>query len=618
MSSASPLGSEPLLQRILDLLHGEGLITPEQKREVMGRAPLARSKLLGQRRVDAQKTGRARKSGGGEVSDAEVVASFGLPMRTDRPGAKPGQPARVITEEVISEAMARDCGMPFEILDPLKLDLTFVTKMISGPFAERHSVIPLAMEEGFLKMAVANPYDTETLEQLPKITGQRVKPVVATYADIRKIATEFWGFRSSLKAAQADLGGQAVDIGNLEQFIRGRGAQEIDPTEKPVVQAVWYLLNYAFEQRASDIHIEPKREISQVRLRIDGVLHDIYTLPKIVHSAVVSRLKMLARMDIAEKRRPQDGRIKTTHKDKEIELRVSSLPVAFGEKLVMRIFDPDVLLKELDDCGFYPKELAQFREWISRPHGMILVTGPTGSGKTTTLYSGLKVLSSPDVNITTLEDPIEMVFDEFNQVQIQPKIDVTFGSALRHVLRQDPDIVMVGEIRDGDTANNAIQAALTGHLVLSTLHTNDSASAVTRLLDLEVMPFLISSTLIGVAAQRLMRMICQDCARETTLKPDEIQSLRINPPKGKPLTVRYGEGCPKCRGTGYRGRTGIYELMEITPKIGKLIASRAASKDIKSDAVSDGMMTLRECAIKKMAQGLTTYEEVVRVTSEGL
>lgn len=600
---------------LLDLLHADGFITPEQKREVTGRYPLQRSKLLTERRAAAQKSGRARRTGI-EVSEAEVLASFALPMRADRPGAKPGQPARVVTEEVIGEVIARDAGMPFEHLDPLKLDFAFVTKMISGPFAERNSVVPLIMEDGMLKIAVANPYATEVMEQLPRITGQRVKPVVATHADIRKIASEFWGFRSSLKAAQADLVGAAVDIGNLEQFIKGRGAAEIDPTEKPVVQAVQYLFNYAFEQRASDIHIEPKREISQVRLRIDGVLHDIYTLPKAVHAAVVSRIKLLSRMDIAEKRRPQDGRIKTTFGAKEVELRVSSLPVAFGEKLVLRIFDPDVLLKELDDVGFFPKELAQFREWITRPHGMLLVTGPTGSGKTTTLYSALKVLASPDVNITTLEDPIEMVFDEFNQVQIQPKIDLTFGGALRHVLRQDPDVVMVGEIRDQDTADNAIQAALTGHLVMSTLHTNDSASSVTRLLDMQIMPFLISSTLIGVAAQRLVRLICPDCARDTQLKPDEIQSLRISPPKGKPLTVRYGEGCPKCRGTGYRGRTGIYELMEITPKIGKLIASKAGSKDIKADAVSDGMMTLRECAIKKMAQGLTTYEEVVRVTSE--
>ena len=616
MSSPSPL-SEPLIVHLLDLLHSDGLITPEQKREVSGRYPLARSKLLTERRAAAQRSGRARRTGI-EVSEAEVLASFNLPMRADRPGAKPGMPVRIVTEEVIGEVIARDAGMPFEHLDPLKLDFAFVTKMISGPFAERNSVVPLVMEDGMLKIAVANPYATEVMEQLPRITGQRVKPVVATHADIRKIASEFWGFRSSMKAAAADLGGAAVDIGNLEQFIKGRGAAEIDPTEKPVVQAVQYLFNYAFEQRASDIHIEPKRDISQVRLRIDGVLHDIYTLPKVVHAAVVSRIKLLSRMDIAEKRRPQDGRIKTTFGTKEVELRVSSLPVAFGEKLVLRIFDPDVLLKELDDVGFFPKELAQFREWITRPHGMLLVTGPTGSGKTTTLYSALKVLASPDVNITTLEDPIEMVFDEFNKVQIQPKIDLTFGGALRHVLRQDPDVVMVGEIRDQDTADNAIQAALTGHLVMSTLHTNDSASSVTRLLDMDIMPFLISSTLIGVSAQRLVRLICPDCARDTSLKPDEIQSLRISPPKGKPLTVRYGEGCPRCRGTGYRGRTGIYELMEITPKIGKLIAAKAGAKDIKADAVSDGMMTLRECAIKKMAQGLTTYEEVIRVTSDAL
>ncbi len=615
MATPSPAGSDSILVRLLDLLHAEGMITPEQRRDVLVRAPQQRNRLLIEKRAAAQRMNRKRRTGV-DVSEAEVVASFQLPLRTAKPlGA--GQVPKTVTEDVLGELVARDVGMPFVKLDPLKLDFAFVTKAISGPFAERHSVIPLAMEEGFLKIAIANPWDTHTLEQLPSITGQRIKPVVATHSDIQKIAQEFWGFRSSISAAQVDLAG-GVDLGNLEQFVRARGVGEIDPTDKPVVQAVWYLFNYAFEQRASDIHIEPKRELSQVRLRIDGVLHDIYTLPKLVHNAVVSRIKMLARMDIAEKRRPQDGRIKTTFKEKEIELRVSALPVAFGEKVVLRVFDPDVLLQELSDVGFFSKELDQFNSWIERPHGMILVTGPTGSGKTTTLYSALKTLANPEVNITTIEDPIEMVHDEFNQVAIQPKIDVTFGSALRSILRQDPDIIMVGEIRDKDTADNAIQAALTGHLVLSTLHTNDTAATVTRLLDLDVLPFLIGSTLIGVAAQRLVRTICAECARDTTLKPDEILALRITPPKGRPLTVRYGEGCNKCRGTGYRGRTGIFELMEISPKISKLIASRASAKDIKNDAVSDGMMTLRECAIKKMAQGLTTYEEVLRVTSEGL
>ncbi|HVO31294.1 MAG TPA: GspE/PulE family protein [bacterium] len=614
MATPSPAGPDSILQRILDLLHAEGLITPEQRREVLVRAPQQRNRLLMEKRAAAARMGRKRRTGI-EVAESEVIASFELPMRTAKKPAGGATPT--VTEDVIGEVIARDVQMPFVRLDPLKLDFQFVTKAISGPFAERHSVVPMQMEEGFLKVAVANPYDTEMLEQLPKITGQRIRTVVATHADVQKIAVEFWGFRSSVKAAQADLTG-GVDLGNLEQFIKARGVGEIDPTDKPVVQAVWYLFNYAFEQRASDIHIEPKRELSQVRLRIDGVLHDIYTLPKLVHNAVVSRIKMLARMDIAEKRRPQDGRIKTTFKEKEVELRVSALPVAFGEKIVLRIFDPDVLLQELEDIGLFQRELTLFNSWIERPHGMILVTGPTGSGKTTTLYSALKALANPEVNITTIEDPIEMVHDEFNQVAIQPKIDVTFASALRSILRQDPDIIMVGEIRDKDTADNAIQAALTGHLVLSTLHTNDTASAVTRLLDLEVLPFLIGSTLIGVVAQRLVRTICADCARDTTLKPDEILNLRITPPKGRPLTVRYGEGCVKCRNTGYRGRTGIFELMEITPKVAKLITARAPSKDIKADAISDGMMTLRECAIKKMAQGITTYEEVLRVTSEGL
>ncbi len=606
MATPQPVPAETSLHRLLDLLVKAEAITPDQRKEVLGRAGIQRARLLNEQRAAVKATGRRRMP---EITDAEVVASFHLPLLTksDR-----STTLREVDQSVIAEALAREAGIPFERLDPLKLDFGFVTRTLSGPFAEKHFVVPLALEDGKLKVAVANPFDTAVLEQLPRITGFPVRPVVATYEDIRKIATEFWGFRRSVTAAQADLGAN-VDLGNLEQFVRGRGVGEIDPTDKPVVQAVWYLFNYAFDQRASDIHIEPKREQSQVRLRIDGVLHDIYTLPKLVHQAVVSRIKMLARMDIAEKRKPQDGRIKTTFKEQEIELRVSSVPVAFGEKVVLRVFDPEVLLKDLEEIGFFPRELQLFQEWIARPNGLILVTGPTGSGKTTTLYSALKVLSSPEVNITTIEDPIEMVCDDFNQIGVQSKSDLNFGNVLRNVLRQDPDVIMVGEIRDRETAENAIQAALTGHLVLSTLHTNDAASAVTRLLDLEIPPFLISSTLIGVAAQRLLRTVCDDCGRDAPVAPEQLAALGFK--AAIPITARVGEGCPRCRGTGYRGRTGIFVLLPTTPRLAKLVAAKATAREIKAEAIAEGMMTLRESAVRKLAQGATTYEEVVRVTA---
>ncbi|MBW1972773.1 MAG: type II/IV secretion system protein, partial [Deltaproteobacteria bacterium] len=375
-----------------------------------------------------------------------------------------------------------------------------------------------------------------------------------------------------------------------------------------------YLLHYAFDQRASDIHIEPKRDNSITRFRIDGMLHQIHTMPKIVHNAVVSRIKMLARMDIAEKRRPQDGRIKTSHNGREIELRVSSLPVAFGEKLVIRIFDPDILMQDLENLGFFPRELELFKTFIAQPHGIILVTGPTGSGKTTTLYSSLKVLSTVEVNIVTIEEPIEMICEEFNQVSVQPQIGLTFANILKTILRQDPDIIMVGEIRDLETAENAIQAALTGHLVFSTLHTNDAPTAITRLVDLGVPPFLISSTVIGVMAQRLVRKICPSCQKSIPLGAEEIEILGIKQFEKRPPLVKIGEGCPDCRWTGYKGRTGLFEVMEITPQIREMILSNVDVEKIRIQAKKDGMITLREYAIEKMLRGVTTFDEVIRVT----
>jgi len=413
-----------------------------------------------------------------------------------------------------------------------------------------------------------------------------------------------------------------VDIGNLEQYVKLTRVQEIEASDTHIISAVEYILHYALDQRASDIHIEPRREQSAVRMRIDGVLHTVHSLPKPVHGAVVSRIKTLARLDIAEKRRAQDGRIKTSRGDREVELRVSTISTAFGEKLVVRVFDPEAVLRSLSELGMFDPQLRIAEKFFSRPNGLILVTGPTGSGKTSTLYATLRAIATPEINIVTIEDPIELVVDQFNQVAVQPKIGLDFAEALRHILRQDPDVVMVGEVRDPETANISLQAALTGHLVLATLHTNDSAGAITRLLELGVDPFILASTLVGVVAQRLVRLVCPNCRVETFLSPDQMQLIGLDmqelEAQGEDprLMVAQGEGCVKCRNTGLVGRTGVFEVLPIDDKIRKLIISRAPSRDIMKQARNDGLMTLREAAIRKLAKAETCFDEVLRVTVE--
>jgi general secretion pathway protein E len=436
------------------------------------------------------------------------------------------------------------------------------------------------------------------------------------------LITDFYGFRGAVDAAEQQATG-GVDIGNLERYVKLKRVEEIEASDSHVVAAVEYLLHYALDQRASDVHIEPRREHSAVRMRIDGVLHNVHTLPKAVHPAIVSRIKTLARLDIAEKRRPQDGRIKTARGDREVEMRVSTVAVAFGEKLVLRIFDPGALLRDLPDLGMFDGQLAVTEKFLSRPHGLILVTGPTGSGKTTTLYAALRAIATPEVNVVTIEDPIEIVVDAFNQVAVQPKIGVGFAEALRHVLRQDPDVVMVGEVRDGETAEIALQAALTGHMVLATLHTNDAASAITRLLELGADPFVLASTLAGVVAQRLVRSVCATCRVETFLTPDQmtllgldVHALRAQGQEPE-LMVAFGEGCVQCRSTGLFGRTGVFEVLEVDDKIRKLVVAKASSGEIVKQARRDGLLTLREAAIKKLAKGATSFDEVLRVTTDG-
>ena len=523
------------------------------------------------------------------------------------------RPGTVVDEDVIAQAVALDAGLPHVHIDPLKLNAELIESEVSRPFARRHRMVPLDMANGKLRLACANPFDIEGIDNFRRLSGREVEIVVASEPDILRALTEFYGLRHSVKRAEKDLQ-TGLDLGNLEQLVRMKNETEIESSDAHIVNAVEFMLQHAYDTRASDIHIEPKRDISLVRFRIDGVLHDIQKLPKLVHRAVVSRIKTVARLDIAEKRRPQDGRVKTERRGQEVELRVSTLPVAFGEKIVMRIFDPETFAMELPQIGFFPDEMEVFNDFISRPHGIILITGPTGSGKTTTLYSALRTIATREINITTIEDPIEIVSEDFNQIAVQTKIGITFAEALRYVLRQDPDVIMVGEIRDQETAQYAIQAALTGHLVFSTLHTNDAATSISRLVDLGVEPFLISSTLVGAMAQRLVRRICSRCSTVRYLSREEVQTLRLSVPVGKKVQVMEGKGCHECRGTGYRGRVGIFEIMPVDDAVKHLVQTKADAPLIKREAVKNGMRTLRQSALQRLAEGSTTFEEVVRVT----
>ncbi len=594
------------IDHITKILVDSGLMTPDQRLEATIKERVQRHRLLSEARKLAAST-RSTPPSPSDITAVDIVAGFGFP----RLGAKRGEK---VDEEAIMRALADSAGLEFVRIDPLKLDAALITKVVSRPFARRHSIIPLSLDKRLLTVATANPFDDEMVRNLRAVSTYDIKPVVSTKTDILKTITEFYGFRTSVKAAEKELK-PGVDLGNLEQLVQLQSDRELEATDKHVINAVEYLLRYAYDQRASDIHIEPKREQSAIRLRIDGVLHNVHTMPKVVHNAIVSRIKMLARLDIAERRLPQDGRFKTTASGEEVELRVSTLPVAFGEKTVMRIFDPDRSSYDIEDLGFEARERRLFLRMLERPHGMILVTGPTGSGKTTTLYAGMRMLSSDERNVTSLEDPIEMVFEEFNQVLVQPKIGITFASALRHVLRQDPDVIMVGEIRDAETATNAVQAALTGHLVLSTLHTNDAIESLTRLIDLGIEPFLIASCLTGVVAQRLLRTICVECKHERKLDLDEWRALGLRDASPTPMVVYEGEGCARCRGTGYYGRTSAVEMVEITEDVASLIRKSAGADKIRKAAIKDGMRTLREAAVLKMIKGETTFEEVMRVTT---
>ncbi len=443
--------------------------------------------------------------------------------------------------------------------------------------------------------------------------------MLANPVEINRYLPEVYSLANSVQLANEAKSGQIVGVQNFEQLVELGKNKNLDANEQHVVNIVDWLFKYAFEQGASDIHLEPRREIGLVRFRIDGVLHQVYQLPSTIMNAITSRIKLLGRMDMVEKRRPQDGRVKTlTAEGEEIELRLSTMPTAFGEKLVMRIFNPDILVKDFADLGFSREHAKLWDSWVKQPNGIILVTGPTGSGKTTTLYSTLKQLATPEVNVCTVEEPIEMIEPAFNQMQVQQNINLTFADGIHTLLRQDPDIIMVGEIRDMETAEMAIQASLTGHLVLSTLHTNDAPSAVSRLLDLGVPPYLLNASLLGVMAQRLVRTLCPHCKTKGDVADDAWQELVAPWKTGKPASTHVAVGCLECRMTGYKGRTGLYEMLPMTSSLRKLITRDADLGKLKAQAFKEGMKPLRLSGAEKIAAGYTTIEEVLKVAPPAL
>ncbi|MDX1694353.1 MAG: GspE/PulE family protein [Ketobacteraceae bacterium] len=542
----------------------------------------------------------------------QFVAKYQLQDQQDEHGH--------LTLDRLTEWLAKKADQPVYHIDPLKVDVDAVTDVMSFNFAERHQILCVEVRDDEVVIVSGQPFYREWEHGLSQtLRDKHITRMVANPADIQRYTLEFYNLARSVIGATGKGGQNLSGVTNFEQLLHLGELKSPDANDQHIVNIVDWLLQYAFDQRASDIHLEPRREHAYVRFRIDGVLHDVYEMPANVMAAVVSRIKILGRMDVAEKRRPQDGRLKTKSVEgHEVELRLSTLPTAFGEKLVMRVFDPDVLVRSAMEMGLADEDYERWQSMVSQPNGIVLVTGPTGSGKTTTLYSTLKQLATREVNVCTIEDPIEMVEPSFNQMQVVENIKLGFADGIKALLRQDPDIIMVGEIRDLSTANMAIQAALTGHLVISTLHTNDAPSAITRLMDLGVPPYLIGATMLGVMAQRLVRTLCPHCKRDTYLDPDVWENL-ITPWKSKlPEKVKMPVGCLECRKTGYLGRIGIYEVMPFSQDIKDMITHSEPIVSIKKQAMKEGMRTLRLSGANKVAAGVTTPEEVLRVAPKSL
>ncbi|MFK7892774.1 MAG: GspE/PulE family protein [Granulosicoccus sp.] len=523
--------------------------------------------------------------------------------------------AQAINLDFLTRWLAQKTDLAWVRIDPLTVDVAAVTSVTSLAYASRFNVICLEVSRDHIVFGTAEPFYLEWQTELQRVLQKDIRLVICNPEDIRRYLKEFYTVSKSVLGARKDHNTGSSAVQNLEQLMELGRHGKLEANDSHVVSIVDWLLQYAYEQRASDIHLEPRRETGAVRFRIDGVMQQVYDMPAGVLSAVTSRLKILGRLDVAEKRRPQDGRLKTRNADgKEVELRISTIPTAFGEKMVLRIFDPEVLVRDQCQLGFDEREADIWNSMIRQPNGILLVTGPTGSGKTTTLYSSLQLLATPDVNVCTIEDPIELVVPAFNQMQVQHNIDLDFAAGVRTLLRQDPDIIMVGEIRDLETAQMAVQAALTGHLVLSTLHTNDAASAVTRLLELGIPYYLIRSTLIGVIAQRLIRTLCPDCQSAVAVDEQEWNALMAPWKSPVPDSIQRSDGCLECRNTGFKGRAGIYELLPMTQGVKNLVMPEVHLEDLRKQAFKEGMRPLRVSGLAKVAQGKSTFEEILKVT----
>ena len=517
--------------------------------------------------------------------------------------------------ETLTQWLALRAGLDYLRIDPLKVDVGKVADVMSAAYAERHHVLPVQVTPTEVVVATAEPFVTDWVSEVERQSRRSVRRVLANPQEIHKFTAEFFALAKSVRSAQKS--GASAGGASFEQLVElGKSNKQLDANDQGVVQVVDWLWQYAFDQRASDLHLEPRREQGVIRFRIDGVLHPVYQMPMGVLTAMTARIKLLGRMDVVEKRRPQDGRIKTRNpRGDEVEMRISTLPTAFGEKMVMRIFDPDNTVKDLDALGFTPHDAQRWETLVKRPHGIILVTGPTGSGKTTTLYATLKRVATEEVNVSTVEDPIEMIEPSFNQTQVQPQLDFNFAEGLRALMRQDPDIIMVGEIRDLQTAEMAVQAALTGHLVFSTLHTNDAPSAITRLMELGIPPYLINATVLGVLAQRLVRTLCPQCKER-----DETASREALAEVVKPWQINGGYkpykpvGCVDCRMTGFMGRMGLYELLMVSEAFKDKVNREPNIDALRRQAVSDGMRPLRLAGALRVAEGLTVMEEVLSAT----
>jgi len=573
------------LENILDLLVKQEIVEQEQAHMI--------SSLV---------SGKDRKN----FHPIEIIAN--------RQWTNKSQPEQVISLDFLTDWLASESGLERYYFDPLKMDVASCTSIMSYAYASRFQILAVKVNPEEILMAVADPYNTEWKDELDRIVARPIRTVLANPGELKSYLLEFYSISKAMENAGSSPDQVPANLQNMEQLIELGKLGSVDADDQHIVSIVDWLLQYAFNQRASDIHIEPRREQGNVRFRIDGVMHQVYVIPANITSAVISRIKIMGRLDVAEKRKPQDGRIKTRSPDGvEIEIRLSSMPTAFGEKLVLRIFDPEVLLKNFSALGFGKKESDIWNHMISQPHGIILVTGPTGSGKTTTLYTSLKHLATPEVNVCSVEDPIELVEPSFNQMQVQHNIGLDFASGVKTLLRQDPDIIMIGEIRDRETAEMAVQAALTGHLVLSTLHTNDAPSAIARLTEIGVPPYLISATLIGVVAQRLVRTLCPHCKQNHSINKSEWEALIKPWTTSAPNSIALAEGCLECRQTGFVGRVGIYEMMPINESLKQEISNGFDLVKFRKAAIKQGMKPLNLAGAQKVAKGLTTIEEVMKV-----